>query len=344
MASLPSSHIPCMSVSSSTPSGAALSSKTIVVMNSSAARPASELMVGLPSASEEVAAGLLVERVQPGRGLDALLGGDQRAPDAGRRVGGLAGRSRGYSSQLAGRRREPGLLEEVGAVVHGAVVHHDRQRDERALVGHGLERGLARSRRLSASVTMPRELRDEALLVELRQPHLVGDVDVEAAGARQRVEHELLADVVVRDGDELDLDARGLGELAGVGAVEGVVGRAGLHADRDLARCGEGPADEGQPEGSRRWRRRLPSSRSVRRVQFAGMSSSPVRDRSSVPLRNPLRLVHEARARPGRARSCAPSPPRRARSRRRRGSRTAARPATCAGWRRCRPAAPASAA
>ena len=201
-------------------------------------------MVGLPSAPEQIAARLLVERVEPGRGLDALLAGDQRAPDAGRAVGRLFGE---VEILVPARRRrlEAGLLEEVRAVVHGAVVDHDRQRHERALVAHRLDRRLAEIAAVGVG-HMRRKVLDEALLVELRQPHLVGDVDVEAAGARQRIEHELLADVVVRDRDELDLDAGGLGELGRVLLVERVVGRSRLHAGHDLAGCGERPADERQ--------------------------------------------------------------------------------------------------
>ena len=162
---------------------------------------------------------------------------------AGRSVVFLA-KSR-YSSQLAGGAVEAGLLEQVGAVVHGAVVDHDRQRHERTLVGHGLDRGLAEVAAVGVGDMRRTGRLMKPFSVELRQPHLVGDVDVEAAGARQRIEHELLADVVVRDRDELDLDARGRGELGGVLLVERVVGRAGFHADHDLAGCGERPADEG---------------------------------------------------------------------------------------------------
>ena len=226
-----------MSASSSTPSGRRLGVEHHLGHEFERRAPGVRVDRRLAVGAQEVAARLLVEGVQPGRGLDALLAGDQRAPDPGRGVGRLLGE---VEILVPARRRrlQAGLLEQVGAVIHGAVVHHDRQRHERALVAHRLDRGLAEVAAVGVG-HMRGQVLDEALLVELRQPHLVGDVDVEAAGARQRVEHELLADVVVRDRDELDLDAGGLGELGGVLLVERVVGRSRFHAGHDLAGCGE---------------------------------------------------------------------------------------------------------
>ena len=101
---------------------------------------------------------------------------------------------------------------------------------------------------LSASDSCPEMSDDKALLVELRQPHLIGDVDVEPTGPRQRVLGELLADVVVRNGVERDLDTGRLGELGGMFLVEFVVGRAGLRADRDLAAGGASEAQRTSAE------------------------------------------------------------------------------------------------
>ena len=91
------------------------------------------------------------------------------------------------------------------------------------------------------------EIDDEALLGELGEPGLVGDVDIESAGSRHRIEGELLTDIVVRDGVEGDLDAGLLGEGGSALAIEFLVRRAGLDADRYRARR-VGPADRAGAE------------------------------------------------------------------------------------------------
>ena len=188
-------------------------------------------------------------------------------------------------------------------------MHHHRKCDQRALVGDGLECGLGEIAVVGVG-DEPRELANEALLVELRQPDLVSDVDVESASARQRIKYELLADVVVRDGYELDLDARGRGELSGVGAVEGVVGRPGLHPDCDLSGCGQRTSHEGRgedrPDCGCRSRPEQRASRPVRRHVFPPRFQGPLLS----PIAKPIAARSQGATPAGPARPCAPSPPR----------------------------------
>ena len=96
----------------------------------------------------------------------------------------------------------------------------------------------------------------KSLLVELGEPDLVGDIDIVAARARQRVLDELLADAVMRNRVKSDGNTSRFCELGRMLSIERIVRGPCLGADSDLSACGMGSAQSrGQQSRTRRWRR-----------------------------------------------------------------------------------------